>query len=103
MPQKWDTMSDKYTKSAKGETCTVRIPGVCNHNPATVVFAHINGGGMARKRSSIHGAYACSECHAFLDGGYAQFLWSRQMRDAEHLRAMLETQERMIKNGVLVL
>ncbi|EIC2853121.1 DUF1364 domain-containing protein, partial [Escherichia coli] len=27
-------------KAAKGQMCTVRIPGYCNHNPETSVLAH---------------------------------------------------------------
>jgi hypothetical protein len=58
----------KITESAKGEECQVRIPGVCNHNPETVVFAHINGGGMGKKQPDTEGAYCCSACHDELDG-----------------------------------
>lgn len=54
----------KITKSARGENCTVRLSGICNHNSDTVVFAHINGvrfgHGMGLKANDIHGAYACS-------------------------------------------
>jgi hypothetical protein len=55
-------MADKYTESARGQECQVRIPGICSHDPETVVFAHLNGGGMGMKRASIHGAYCCSSC-----------------------------------------
>ena len=101
-------MTSKYTKSAKGQNCTVRIPGVCNHDPETVVFAHLNGGGWAAKQSDIHGCYACDRCHFWLDGGYAHdkkrgFLVTREQRDLEHYRAMLETQQIMIKEGILKL
>ena len=92
-------MSSKYTKSAKGQECQVRIPGVCNFNPETTVFAHLSGGGMGMKRLDIHGAYCCSDCHDVLDG---------RVRDNSdwtvwHLEAVIRTQEIMIKNGVLIL
>ncbi|MCP4082357.1 MAG: DUF1364 domain-containing protein [Planctomycetaceae bacterium] len=93
----------KYTKSARGENCTARIAGVCNYDPATTVFAHLNGGGMGRKHSDIHGAYLCSGCHAWMDGGYISTDPRRKVRDFEHLSAMLETQIKMIDKGVLVL
>ena len=93
----------KYTKSSKGKICTVRIPGVCNHNTETTVFAHLNGGGMGAKHSDIHGCDACSACHAWLDGGYAIQGYSKHDRDHEHYRAMVETQQRMIREGVLIL
>ena len=57
----------KIRKSAKGKECQVRFEGVCNHNPETTVFAHINGGGMGKKKLDIHGAYACSDCHRVID------------------------------------
>jgi len=94
-------MTSKYTKSAKGQNCTVRIPGVCNHNPETVVFAHLNGGGMGMKHSDIHGAYACSACHDEID---------RRTRHqppfktrCDFLEAVIRTQEIMIKDGILKL
>ena len=95
-------MSSKYTKSARGQMCTVRLPGICSHDQKTVVFAHLNGGGWASKQSDIHGCYACDRCHFWLDGGYAQNN-TRNERDLEHYRATLETQKIMIRSGVLVL
>jgi hypothetical protein len=95
-------MTSKYTKSAKGQQCQVRIPGICNHNPETVVLAHLNGGGWSMKQTDIHGAYACDRCHFWLDGGYAQG-FTRKDRDLAHLEAMLRTQLIMIKEGVLIL
>ena len=58
----------KYTKSARGVECQIRIPGVCNFNPETSVLAHLNGGGMATKHSDIHAAIACNDCHDVVDG-----------------------------------
>ncbi len=93
----------KYTKSARGKECQVRIPGVCNSNPETVVFAHLNGGGMGMKHSDIHGSYTCSACHEWLDGGYVKEDIPRHVRDAMHWGGMLRTQIIMIGNGVLKL
>ena len=93
----------KYTQSARDQACQVRIPHICNHNPATVVFAHLNGGGVGFKHLDIHGAYACSDCHAWLDGGYVQHKASRKLRDYYHLEAVIRTQQIMVKNGVLIL
>jgi hypothetical protein len=54
-------------KSARGEECQLRIPGVCNGNPETTVWAHANGSaagkGIGMKSPDILGAYACSNCH----------------------------------------
>lgn len=57
----------KIRLSARGEHCTVRIPTVCNHDPSTVVLAHLNGAGMGMKAMDLHGAYCCSACHDVID------------------------------------
>lgn len=54
--------------SARGQPCMVRLPGICNHDPATTVLAHLNGGGMGTKKSDLFGAFCCSACHDVLDG-----------------------------------
>lgn len=64
--------STPIRQSARGEECTLLIPGVCNHNSETVVWAHSNshdhGKGLGIKAKDEYGCYACSSCHAVLDG-----------------------------------
>ena len=63
--------TSKIRQSAKQEQCTVRIPGICNHNPATTVLAHValkGLSGIGMKPSDIHACYACSSCHDVIDG-----------------------------------
>lgn len=97
----------KITDSAKGESCTLRIPGVCNFNPETTVFAHMNGGVMAYKHHDIHGCYACSNCHEWLDGESIykgiKIEWNIDPRHAEFNRAMIETQNKLIQKGLIKL
>lgn len=61
----------KIRKSAKNRECQVRIIGICNGNPETVVWAHANGLASGRgvwlKSNDLSGAYACSACHAAYD------------------------------------
>jgi len=60
----------KIRDSARGQDCTVESPW-CNHNPETVVFAHYSApdeSGMGMKPDDTSGAYACSDCHDWLDG-----------------------------------
>lgn len=61
----------KITDSARGEYCSVRIPGACRHTPDTVVWAHANGSaagkGIGAKAPDILGAYACMACHDLYD------------------------------------
>ncbi len=92
----------KYTKSARGQDCQVRIPGVCNFNPETTVFAHLNGGGMGLKRLDIHGAYCCSACHDALDGR-TKTPYSHERLFLWHLEGVIRTQEIMVKDGILKL
>jgi len=96
---------DKYTRSARGQHCQVRIPEICTEAPEnnTTVLAHLNGGGAGMKNYNIHGAYACYECHTWLDGGYVQHEVSREDRDRLHLEAVIRTQKIMIREGVLKL
>lgn len=59
-------------KSAKGEECQIRLPGVCNFDPATTVLCHSNeqadGKGMGLKASDQNAAYGCAACHDTVDG-----------------------------------
>jgi hypothetical protein len=73
VPKNFAIRSDALTESAKGQDCTLRLPGVCNHNSWTTVFAHYPGSqktgpkGTAAKGHDLHGGYACSACHDFID------------------------------------
>ena len=60
-------VSKKLRDSARDRDCQVRIPGVCNHDPRTVVLAHLNGGGMGMKQDDLFGAFCCSACHDEVD------------------------------------
>lgn len=70
----------KIRQSARGEDCTINLPGVCNYNLESVVWAHSNryehGKGMGLKAKDEHGAYACYDCHMTYD---------RQRKRPEHL------------------
>ncbi len=98
-------MTDKYTKSAKGQKCQVRLPGICNHNPETVIFAHLNGAGLAMKAMPIHGSYCCSNCHDVVDGRDYKALQDIGMHRLKLylLEGVIRTQEIMVKEGVLCL
>ena len=66
-------MTKNLREEAKGRDCCVRIPGICNKNPETVVLAHLNnkrlfGVGVGQKVPDLFGAWACSACHDVIDG-----------------------------------
>lgn len=94
----------KITASAIGESCTVRIPNVCNHDVNTVVAAHLSGvrfgHGFGRKVNDIHIAYCCSACHDALDGRTKANYTKNELK-LMHLEAVIETQIKLIKKGLL--
>lgn len=64
--------SQAIRDSARGEECTVELPGTCIGGTETTVFAHSNHGrhgkGLGLKASDEFGAYACVACHSVIDG-----------------------------------
>ena len=88
-------------KNARGRDCMVRIGGVCNHNPETVVLAHLGGGGMGAKRHDLHGAWCCSNCHDALDGRNQNHACTPDELKLCHYEGVIRTQEVLIREGVL--
>lgn len=62
-------VSQKLRDSARGQKCQFQIPGICNHDPSTVVLCHlpseIKGG--ATKSDDFHAAFGCLKCHETID------------------------------------
>lgn len=77
---------------AKGQNCLMRVPGVCNHNPETVVAAHSNssthGKAGARKADDEFSVWACSACHSWFDQGAGAR--NREMSMRTFQRALLQ-------------
>ena len=61
----------KILDYAKGQDCSIRLPGCCN-NTETVVAAHIHeyefGHAKGIKADDCCVAYVCYHCHLILDG-----------------------------------
>jgi hypothetical protein len=94
--------SKKITDSAKGQDCSVRLPGICNGNNETVVFAHIGKRrGMAIKCADYFGVYACSACHDEIDRRTRHM--DPQDLKADLLAALEETQERLFDAELLMI
>lgn len=94
--------SKKLTKiqaSAKGEECTIRIPGAGNHDPSTTVLCHLGGGGLALKHDDIHAAYGCYDCHLIVDGAPSQ--WTRDEVKLMFYDGMVRTQLILIEKGLI--
>lgn len=90
----------KITESAKGQHCTVRIPGICKDNTETTVFAHLNGGGMARKKSDLHGAFACFMCHSAIDGRI-KTPYAPPLLELWHRQGVELTQDILLNEGLI--
>ncbi|MCW6608452.1 DUF1364 domain-containing protein [Yersinia ruckeri] len=56
--------------SARGQCCTLQIPGICNGNPETTVLCHLPSSthGMGYKSDDYWAVFGCSDCHDVLDG-----------------------------------
>lgn len=100
MAQKWNLIkSKKLTDSAKGEDCTLEIPGHCNGNPETTVGCHVpvEGGIMGGKTDDTALVFGCSGCHAAID----QHLISEEEALFYKLRGLARTIKRQVLKGVL--
>jgi hypothetical protein len=88
--------STKLRQSAQGQECTLRLY-CCNGDPETTVLAHIGrDSGMGIKASDNMAVFACSSCHAEIDGS-AKDAWA-----LEKLQALEKTQQHWIDNELMV-
>lgn len=90
----------KIRKSARGQDCQVRIPGVCNFDPATVILAHKGGAGMGVKSNDIHSSYCCSACHDVIDGRVKSPYELNEIR-VMFYDGMVRTQLLLIEQGLI--
>lgn len=91
-------------KQARDRDCMVRIPSVCNHDPATVVLAHyrlIGVSGIGYKSDDLIGSWACSSCHAEIDGQTRKSGLNRDELKLAHLEGMVRTIVQLRKEGVI--
>ena len=92
----------RLTKAARGRDCQVRLPGICNGNPETVVLAHYRMAGMCgtgMKPHDLLGAWACSACHDEID----RRTRSMSVEDARryHLEGVVRTLNTLISEGAV--
>lgn len=86
---------------ARDEECTVRLPGICNHNTETTVLAHYRLAGtcgVGMKPPDTNGAYACSACHDAIDGRM-QHAFRDEFVTIAHLEGCMRTLERLHQRG----
>ena len=94
-------MAEILREAARGRDCTMQVPGICNHDPATVVLAHENGGGLALKRHDLRSAFLCSKCHSYYDGATDGHSSSRRTRDIFFMAAHMRTLQIFIDDGYI--
>lgn len=84
--------------AARGQRCTLNLPGICTHDAETVVFAHIRDEtfGKGQKADDTSGCFACAACHAAYD------LHTHGLPDAEILRLVLRAYQRTIRRLVIM-
>lgn len=104
-PKPTKARSGRLLDSARGQSCTLRLPMVCSHDPETVVACHLPGygKGVGTKVSDLHVAYGCARCHDVIDGRAKPpaGLTDAMILDAM-LRGLSETQARMVDAGLLI-
>lgn len=90
-------VSKALRDSARGRSCTLRLPG-CGHDDGTVVLAHLPCGqkGVGMKSPDQMAVFACHSCHAQLDGASR---WDIPAQD--YLRALAETQAAWLREGLM--
>ena len=93
----------KIRKSAKGQDCQVRIPGICNFMPETTILAHINGGGMALKQNDLESSYCCSSCHDVLDRRTQCSEFQRVQLELWHHEGCARTRKILLDKGLITI
>jgi hypothetical protein len=94
----------KLRTSARGQLCMIRIDGVCNCDTGTTVLAHAPhdmNKGTGHKPDDV-GAWACSNCHDYVDGRTKVPGVTRQDRMAWFHQGVYRTVCEQIRQGVLV-
>ena len=92
----------KIQKSARGEDCSLRIPGVCNFNPETTVLCHAPYPTRFGSRKDMWwAAYGCSDCHDFVDGRSIKTDFEVMATFGIWMPAIHETQVKLIEKGLM--
>lgn len=94
----------KFTKSARGKDCQIRLYPYCNENPDTTVFCHApsDDKGMGIKSPDWWGAYGCSTCHDIVDFKKRVDIDNDEIFE-RHINGVFRTLKIMIAEGVIKL
>lgn len=97
------TKTTPLRQSAKGESCTLNVAGVCNYNSETVVLCHLPilaDHGFSTKVADYCAAYGCSACHDWIDNRNGVHPYEERLYYAA--RGLVRTQQRMIEKRLIV-
>lgn len=84
----------KTRQKAKGQECTIRVPGVCERTNETVVLCHYRlagTSGMGEKPHDSQAAFGCHACHDAVDGRRTTIYSKTELR-LMHCEGILRTQ-----------
>lgn len=92
----------KLRKSARGESCTFRFPGVCSFDTEQTVLCHAPQKlkGRSLKAPDRWAAYGCYPCHLLADKPSDDY-WKVHDFYRYWMEAIEETQDRMEARGLL--
>lgn len=91
-------------KLAQGRECQIRLTGVCCHDPATTVLAHLNMSGISGrgyKSPDLLGSWCCFECHRCIDSNGQTHGLERDYVRAAFMDGMCRTIAILISEGIV--
>lgn len=94
--------SKSLRESARGQVCTLQIPGICNGNPETTVLCHLpcNSHSMGYKSDDYWAVFGCSSCHDVIDGR-TPYDWQKGECEEHFLLALHATMKCWIEDRLL--
>ncbi len=89
--------SKKLRNAARGQQCTVNLPGICSYDRDTVVLAHLHDEvfGKGQKADDTSAIHACHTCHTAIDRG------THGLSRADLLEMLLRALQRTIRHLVV--
>lgn len=94
----------KLRDIARNKPCQIRLPGICNYDDRTTVLAHLRMAGITgvgQKAPDMLGAWACSSCHAVIDGA-VKTDYDRDFLRLAFFEGMARTQYALLKDEYLL-
>lgn len=92
------------TQSAAGQSCTIRVPGICEFHHAVLCHYRMAGtAGAGEKPPDMQGAYGCTPCHDEVDGRMHRSAFSRADLRLMHAEGVMRTQLLLLRQGLITI